>query len=196
MNHSYMIRIQMKCRRVRARVFIDALPHVRLHSSFQQSTMGKLRAVTSSCCFGMHCSRKPDRLTLLSLTLSSSHSISTIQTCTLLCLIQRWQSMPKSNCITSLMHFQPRPLFCFLPPPALSLSSPPGWKSQEDIEELHNSYLGQWCMVTLVVMWCYLMWKLTARTEKKEKCKEKRKYIRGVDAERKTQNKQSCLLLG
>lgn len=63
-------------------------------------------------------------------------------------------------------------------------------------EELHNSYLGQWCMVTLVVMWCYLMWKLTARTEKKEKCKEKRKYIRGVDAERKTQNKQSCLLLG
>lgn len=117
MNHSAWLEYRWNASEcVCARVFIDALSMSDFHSSFQQSTMGNWELLHHLCCFGMLCSRKLARLA--SLSLSVFISLHFYYTHSLLSFIQWWQSMPKSNRITSLVHFQHEALFLF-PPPAL-----------------------------------------------------------------------------
>lgn len=123
---------------------------VRLHSSFQQSTMGNrepLHHLTVLVCFvaPSWCVRLTFSLLPLSVCLYQLHSCSTH---TLLAFPLWWQSTPKSNCITSPMHFQHQAPFFF------SSSSPRlvrGWKSPEDrrLSCVTSWYLGQWSLVML-----------------------------------------------
>lgn len=117
--------------------------------------------------------------------------ISTTHTHTLF-FIEWWQSMPKSNCITSLMSNM-RLLFVLL----LESSSPLPSKSQEDkrftlrsLSCVTPSYLGQWCIFTLTSCRLSHDWFLSYM-KKKKKHQQMRSYCtQGLDgAFKKTRDK-------
>lgn len=129
----YMVGIQMNRKCVRACLHWRPL-HVPLHSSFQQSTMGKqelLHHLAALVCFVAE--SWP-----ISQCMSSIHFYYTQTPITPLFFIQWWQSVPQSDCITSLMHFQHCVVF-------FSSSSPFLLRDEShrrtDDEQLHNSFI-------------------------------------------------------
>lgn len=155
-----MIRIQMKRACARVHVCFHWRPlHVQLHSSFRQSTMGNCEPllhlavlvcfVAQSWCVCFTFSF-PQYVCVCVFVLIDS--ISAALTLFSLLLLW-WQSTPKSNYITSLMHFQHEAMFFSS---SSSTSCSLGWKSPEDrrftlrrLSCVTSWYLGQWCLVML-----------------------------------------------